>query len=91
MFIQLTTLIAILGALYVAANKALAANILWSISNPSLAIYNLLNTQPEQALMFAVFSLIAISGVYYLTRKHGRRWYATEEWNLFTKAKEESP
>lgn len=33
MYIEITTGIAILGALYVASNRALAANILWSFSN----------------------------------------------------------
>ena len=89
MLIQLTALIAIIGAIYVASNKALAANFLWSISNPALVIYNVFNAQTEQATMFLVFSIIAMSGVYHLTYNKGRKWYSIDEWNLFSTKSEE--
>lgn len=66
MFAIITSTIAIIGALCVAKNKALAANAVWSISNPALVVYNHSIGQVEQAVMFAMFSLVAWYGVYNL-------------------------
>lgn len=66
MFMMVTTGMAIIGALAVAKNKALFANVVWSISNPLLVGYNYLNGEQEQAIMFGVFTLVAWYGVYNL-------------------------
>jgi len=69
MFIIITTGMAIFGALAVARNKALFANVVWSISNPLLVGYNYYNGMVEQSIMFAVFALVAWYGVYNLKFK----------------------
>ncbi len=85
MLIQITTGLAILGAIYVASGRALAANILWSISNPALMVHNLYNGQNEQAAMFAVFSLVSLYGIYYMVRVQHVVWYDAGQWRMFSK------
>lgn len=85
MYIQIATGLSILGALYVASNRALAANILWSFSNPTLILHNILSGQPEQAAMFVVFSLISLYGIYHLIYIEQVVWHEPDEWNLFSK------
>lgn len=85
MYIQIATGLAILGALYVASNRALAANTLWSISNPILILHNILSNQFEQAIMFIVFSVVAFYGIYHLIRIDGVAFYNIDEWKLFSK------
>ncbi len=85
MLIQITTGLAILGALYVASGRALAANILWSISNPVLIFHNLYSGQIEQATMFAVFSLVSLYGIYYMLHVQQVVWYDIAQWRMFSK------
>lgn len=85
MYIQIVTGMAIFGALYVASNRSLAANILWGIANPMLVFFNAVNGQIEQAIMFSVFTIIALYGVYNLIYVQGLTWYDTDEWYLFKK------
>lgn len=66
MFAIITTTMAIIGAIAVARNKALLANIIWSISNPLLVVYNFSTGEIEQSVMFAVFTVVAWYGVYNL-------------------------
>lgn len=76
---------AILGALYVASNRALAANILWGMTNPMLVFFNAANGQIEQAIMFSAFTIIALYGVHNLVYVQGLTWYNADEWYLFKK------
>ena len=85
MLIQITTGLAILGALYVASGRALAANILWSVSNPALIFHNLYNGQNEQAAMFMVFSIVSLYGIYYMVYVQRVVWYDADQWKLFSK------
>ncbi len=84
-YIQIATGLAILGTLYAASNRVLAANILWSISNPMLILHNILNDQPEQAAMFVVFSVIALYGIYHMIYIEQAVWHDADEWALFRK------
>jgi len=88
MYIQTATGLAILGALYVASNRALAANILWSLSNPMLILHNILNGQPEQAAMFVVFSVVSLYGIYHMIHIEHAIWYDLDEWRLFKRRRE---
>ncbi len=85
MLIQITTGLAILGALYVASGRALAANILWSISNPALMVHNLYNGQVEQAIMFMAFSFVSLYGIYYMVYVQRVVWYDVSQWRMFSK------
>lgn len=85
MLIQITTGLAILGALYVARGRALAANILWSISNPALLFHNLYSGQTEQSAMFTAFSLVSLYGIYYMVHVQRVVWYDVGQWRLFSK------
>ncbi len=85
MLIQITTGLAILGALYVASGRALAANILWSISNPALVLHNLYSGQNEQAAMFMVFSVVSLYGIHYMVHVQRVVWYDAGQWKLFKK------
>lgn len=66
MIILILTIVAVCGAITVALGKPLVANVLWLFSNPSMAIYNYKIGEFEMAGMFAVYSIIAIYGVYNL-------------------------
>ncbi len=87
MYIQIVTGMAIFGVLYVASNRALAANILWGITNPMLVFFNASNGQIEQAIMFSAFTIIAYYGVHNLIYVQGLTWYNADEWCLFKKRK----
>lgn len=90
MYIEITTGMAILGALYVASNRALAANIIWSISNPALIAHNILIGQFEQAIMFTVFSMVSLYGIFHLACIEGAVWHDIDEWKLFSKRGKEA-
>lgn len=64
LFIKSLTGISIIGAVLVSLNLPLPANLLWSISNPLMAVYNSGIEQDEQAVLFSVFTLIAWFGVF---------------------------
>lgn len=61
--------VAIIGACLVSFGYPLAANIVWMISNPYLLWHNRKINQPEQAKMFAVYTLISLFGVWNLWPK----------------------
>ena len=63
------TFIAIGGAIYVAYDNALMANILWSISNMAFIIYNILISEHEMVLLFMAYEIICVYGVWNLGRK----------------------
>ena len=69
MYILILTVIAVIGAFTVALGKPLSANILWLISNPAMAVYNYNINEFEMAGMFAIYSMIAVYGVYNLKIK----------------------
>jgi len=56
--------LAIIGAIFVAFNNPLYANIVWSVSNPMLVYYNYKINQFPQLRMFSVFTFISIFGVF---------------------------
>ena len=64
--ILILTLICIIGAAFVSLGKPLAANVLWIVSNPLMAIYNFKLSEYEMSVMFAVYSAIAIYGIWNL-------------------------
>jgi len=66
MIILILTVVAIIGAITVSLGKPLAANILWIVSNPFMAIYNYNIREFEMAWMFVVYSIIALIGIYNL-------------------------
>jgi hypothetical protein len=68
MIIALLTTIAVFGAISVALGKPLTANYLWGCSQPGLAIYNFSIHEYEMAIMFSIYSLIAVYGIWYLRR-----------------------
>lgn len=55
--------LSILGAIMVSLGDPLMANILWSVSNPLIAMHNYGIRQNEQAALFVVFTIIAWLGV----------------------------
>lgn len=57
------TYVSILGAGSVAMGHTFPANLLWSVSNPILALHNYRAGQVKQAQMFGIFGFIAVSGV----------------------------
>lgn len=61
--VQICTAAAILGATFVSLGMSGPANLVWSISNPALVWHNYQAGQKEQAIMFSVFSFLAIFGV----------------------------
>ena len=69
MFILVFTSIAVIGAFTVALGRPLVANMLWLASNPVMAVYNYNINEFEMAGMFAVYSMIAVYGVYNLKIK----------------------
>ena len=69
MLIWILTALSIIGAAWVATGHPIRANIVWSISNPALVLYNLTIVQTAQAVMFGIFSLIAFYGIYNLKIK----------------------
>ena len=70
MIMIIFTSIAIAGAITVALGKPLAANILWILSNPCMAIHNYNIGEFEMAGMFFIYSIVALYGVYNLKFKH---------------------
>lgn len=56
----------ILGVALVSLGLALPANLIWSFSNPMLAIYNYFIKDKKQLFMFAVYTPFAWFGVWFL-------------------------
>ena len=59
---------AIIGAIFVSNNKPLIANYFWSISNIAFIIYNISINEFEMVLLFFVYEIIAIYGIYNLRK-----------------------
>ena len=66
MYMLTLTTIAIIGAFAVAKGKAFTANVLWLMSNPLMGLYNYRKGELELAVMFGIYSLIAVYGVWNL-------------------------
>lgn len=68
--LRLLSLFSITGAYMVstATPNNLGANLIWAAVNPALCWHNFKIGQKEQALLFAVFALLAWSGIYNLSR-----------------------
>ena len=60
---KLFTYASIVGAACVSVGAPGAANLVWSISNPALALHNWRLGEIAQARMFGVFAILAIAGV----------------------------
>lgn len=69
--ILLFTMMSIIGATCVSGGRALTANYIWSVSNLGLLFYNLSIVEYEMALLFGVYEVISLCGIYNLKlRKH---------------------
>jgi len=64
------TTMGVLGCILVAKNKAYLANILWSISNIGMIVYNYNLAEYEMCFMFIIYWIIAVYGVYNLRDKN---------------------
>lgn len=64
--ILILTIIAVVGAVAVSLGRPLMANIFWICSNPAMAVYNFKHGEIEMAWMFAIYSIIAVYGVWNL-------------------------
>ena len=60
------TLMSISAAIYVAFNKSLIANSIWSISNIGFIWYNITVQKYEMVLLFSVYEITALFGGYNL-------------------------
>lgn len=60
------TLLAILGAIYVARGHPLMANSLWAVTNIGFIWHNIIIQEYEMAILFFVYELISVYGVYNL-------------------------
>lgn len=67
MLLLVFTLTAIAGAIYVARGRALAANCIWSISNLGFIYHNVMVGEYEMTLLFVVYEIISVVGVWNLT------------------------
>lgn len=62
--ILLWTLMGIIGVYYVAIDNSFNANVIWSISNIGMIIYNYNLAEYEMSLMFLIYWMLAVYGVY---------------------------
>ena len=69
MYMLMLTTIAVIGAFAVAKGKSFLANLLWSISNPLMGLYNYQKGELELAVMFAIYTIIALYGIWNLKLK----------------------
>ena len=60
----LATTLSIIGAASVTLGNPLAANMIWSVSNPALVFHNYQNKEYHQARMFGVFAFLAYLGLF---------------------------
>jgi len=67
--VDVATYMAIIGAILVSFGYPLVANIIWTPTNIYLTWYNYTNKQLALAKMFAVYTIIALFGVYWLWPK----------------------
>lgn len=64
--ILLFTLMSITAAIYVSFGRSLLANSIWAISNIGFIWYNLMVGEKEMTLLFSVYEITALYGVYNL-------------------------
>ena len=64
--ILLCTLMSITAAIYVSFGKSLLANSIWSISNIGFIWYNLMAGEKEMTLLFSIYEITALYGIYNL-------------------------
>jgi len=62
--ISLLVIPSLIGAGFVAMNKANAANLIWAVSNVFMIYYNYMQNDITQVLLFLVYWIISIYGVY---------------------------
>jgi hypothetical protein len=67
MLLLVFTIAAVIGAIYVARGRALAANCIWSISNLGFIYHNIMINEYEMILLFVVYEVISVAGVWNLT------------------------
>lgn len=67
--IIIATLLGVIGCLFVASDKSLKANYVWSIGNLGMIYHNYTITEYEMMIMFIVYELIALYGVWNLRFK----------------------
>lgn len=51
------------GCVFVTLNETLAANLVWLATNPCLVIHNARVGEKKQAVLWGIYSLIALVGV----------------------------
>lgn len=64
--ILLFTLMSIIAAVYVSFGRSLFANSIWSISNIGFIYYNISIGEGEMILLFGIYEITALYGVYNL-------------------------
>ena len=79
MIMLVATIVAIVGALFVARGKALTANSIWAVSNIGFVWHNISICEWEMVILFAVYEVIAIWGIWNLW---GRE-YVEERYGLW--------
>lgn len=66
MILTLVTLMSITAAIYVSFGRSLLANSIWSISNIGFIWYNVMIGEKEMILLFGIYEITALYGVYNL-------------------------
>ena len=79
MIVLIATIIAIVGALFVASGKALDANSMWAVSNIGYIWYSISICEWEIVILFSVYEVIAIFGIWNLWGKE----YAGDMYNVW--------
>lgn len=67
--IMISSILGILGVLCVSQGKSLYANYIWSIGNIGMIIHNYNIREYEMMIMFIIYWIIAVYGVWNLRRQ----------------------
>jgi len=67
----LATFASIVGSVFVARGKSLNANCIWVVSNAVFIWHSLCIREFEMAMLFGAYEVIAVYGIYNLTRHGG--------------------
>ena len=71
--IWMCTILAIIGAICVSKNKPLLANYIWAVSNIGFIYHNIMITEWEMVLLFSIYEIIALYGIYNLRIKGDKK------------------
>ena len=67
--ILIATILGVIGCLFVSRGEPLNANYVWSIGNLGMIYYNYTIVEYEMMIMFVVYEIIALYGVWNLRFK----------------------